>query len=492
MVDKKIIKKIKELYRNGRYEEIALFVKSGFKIHDILRWYGDLNEAEVIITAISCFLYGKKDKDNQDNLDDEMFLLAELDEGIKELIDSNNTFFKENIDSFIDYKFLNNCTNKSILALYDMGYRDLIIKGVLKYKINSIYLIEELLSIEEFKNKIITKEFLLHGFNSRYEKYFLNLPKDRRNLLSYYGVHVFGNDNYSGETCMLLKDNLFYLYKNNFPELSEDLIKIIIDLYGKVSFGCICYVINNIIVNNNYLNEMQIIANRFFKGQLEVVLSFSYKYPNLSSILFELDKIDINTVKKIYELSASDVLDGINELSIDEFIKSDIKDFSYSFDIEDNINNYNNISPVNIKKNIFLFNYYREIARIDTKGNWEEYLVRGLHYEALKEIYDSDKDNKDLLYEANIIGDVLFVIENAGMIMWLPFVMTEIQKKVLLEKLNNLKDKQCVDIYIGIANPNKNNYIFLNNGMPVNVGTAIEDVKRIKVDNIVKNKVLKS
>ena len=45
-----------------------------------------------------------------------------------------------------------------------------------------------------------------------------------------------------------------------------------------------------------------------------------------------------------------------------------------------------------------------------------------------------DKDNKDLLYEANKIGDVLFVIENAGMIMWLPSVMTEIQKKVLLKK----------------------------------------------------------
>lgn len=485
-------KLIKDLCKEKRYEEIGVIVESNFRINDILNKYNNLTEYELILTILSYYIYRQNnplEKINWDfnkekiDLRDEMFRIAELDDGIAYLFDKKNEFFMDNIRNFIDVDFLKNCTPKSILYLYNNGYKDLIINNILNYKLSAVYLIKELLLIPEVRELIITKDFLLHGFNNRYEDYFLNLPNDRRELLGCYGAHVFGNDNYSIETCERFKKNLKVLFKNNFIEFDDNLSNRLIELYGNVSYYVICFTINNVILDNNYLNKMQDIADKYFNKRIGIVLTFCYKYQKLSEKIFKLDDLNVNFIKKINNLVVIDVLDGVDNLSVENFLYSDIDDFSYSFNVVDEMNKYNtNVSPLNFKKDVFLYSYYKEIAVIDNKGNWDEYLVKRLHDETLKEIYLSDKEGMDILYNANINGDIVFVTENAGLIVWLPSILNSIQKDVLLNKLSNLKNIKGVDIFLGIANPNiEGNYIYLNDGMPLSLEMAITNIKRIKI-----------
>ena len=256
-----------------------------------------------------------------------------------------------------------------------------------------------------------------------------------------------------------------------------------INLYGVVSYDTICFVIYNTILNKNYLDEMQFVADKYFNKRIGVVLSFNCKYQNLSSKIFKLDVIDVNVIRKIYELSIGDVLDEVDLLSVEEFLECDIKDFSYSFKEKDYVNDIVSISPISFKTENSLYKYYRELAKIDSNGNWEEYLASNTHDDTLKEMYDINKEGMELLYEVNILGDIVFVIENAGLIIWLPPIMTKVQRDKLLEKLEILKNRGGVDIFLGVANPNvKGNYIYLNNGMSVNVEMAIDSVGRIRIE----------
>ena len=496
MVEDKEQELIKELYKRGNYDEIALFIDPGFRVCDILDEYDILTDSEKIITAISYYLYYvnsiSMNRDNYDkviDLKEEMFHLASLEDGIKELFDNNNDYFKKNIEKIVDVDFLKSCTSNSIFYLYQNGFSDLIINNVLNYKINGIYLIENLLSISEFRDKVLNKEFLLHGFNSRYKNFFYNLPDDRKELIGCYGAYVFGNDNYSDETCDRFKNDLRDIFKNNFPFMDNNLLNKIISLYGSVSYDVICFVIDNVNRAKEYLDGIQEIANRFFNKRIEIVLSFCYKYPNLSSKIFKLSKIDSNGIIKINKLAVIDVLEDIDNLSVEEFFISDIDNYSYSFDVDDELNQYNNISPISLKSEVFLYEYYREIARINKNGKWEEYLVKRLHDETLMEIYNTEEKGMDLLYKANINGDILFVTENASLIVWLPPVLTDIQKYIVVDKLNVLKEKKGIEIYLSIANPNKTgSYIYLNNGMPVNLEMAVDSVSRIKTNNDLKIK----
>ena len=497
MVEDKEQKLIKELYMQGNYNEIALLIDPSFRICDILGEYDILTESEKIIAAISYYLYYinsiNVNNDNYDkviDLKEDMFHLAELEDGIKELFDSNNVFFKKNIEKIVDVDFLKSCTSNSIFYLYQNGFSDLIINNVLNYKVSGFYLIENLLSISEFRDKVLNKRFLLHGFNSRYKKFFYNLPDDRKELVGCYGAYVFGNDNYGIETCERFKNDLRDIFKNNFPFMEDDLLNRIINLYGNVSYDVICFIIGNINKDEKYLEGVQEIANRFFNRRIEIVLSFCYKYPNLSSKIFKLNKIDSNNIIKINKLAVIDILEGIDSLSVDEFFDNDIDYYSYSFDVDDELNQYNNISPISLKSEVFLYEYYREIARIDKNGIWEEFLVKRLHDETLMEIYNNTEEKGiDILYKANINGDILFVTENASLIVWLPPVLTNSQKYILVDKLNILKEKKGIEIYLAIANPNKtNSYIYLNNGMPVNLEIAVDSVSRIKIKNDLKIK----
>ena len=70
-----------------------------------------------------------------------------------------------------------------------------------------------------------------------------------------------------------------------------------------------------------------------------------------------------------------------------------------------------------------------EIIKIDNRGFLGEYVVGDSHERTLRKIYGSyDKDVMEILYNANINGDILFMIENAGLAMWFPSSIIEKQK----------------------------------------------------------------
>ena len=497
-MDDERIKKIKELYKKGCYEEIAGLVNSNFRIIDIIKNYNELTEAEKIITAISYYIYRldnplKKTLWNFEkeivHLDCEMFHLGGLDEGIKELIDEGNEYFKENVKLFVDVDFLNNSTPKAIMHFYNMGYKNMIIDNVKNYKINSLHLIEELLLLDDFKNSVITKKFLLHGFNSRYKSYFFNLPDDRKKYIGLYGSCVFGNDNYSMDTCDGLRMNLREIFKNNFPEFEDELIERLVQLYGKISYQNICDVIKNVIEDIHYLDKMQVIADDFFNGDVNIVLAFACKYPNLSFNLFKLDNLDVDIVTKIGNLVSIDVLENIDNLSVEDFLECNIDDFSFSLDDDDFCRNNNSISPVNLKKSVVLYSYCYEIAIIDINGNWNEYLVKSSHYETLNKLYSflqdgNKKSGLEILYSINKYGDIVLAMENAGLIIWVPSIINKEQRDVLLEKLELLKEVKGIDIFVVITNlDKKNDFTYLNNSMSVSLDIAIDSVKRIRLED---------
>lgn len=143
------------------------------------------------------------------------------------------------------------------------------------------------------------------------------------------------------------------------------------------------------------------------------------------------------------------------------------------------------ISPNNRDEGVSLFLYDREIIRIDNKGFLSQYYVNDSHERTLRKIYGGyDRDIIELLYMANMKGDILFVIENSGLIIWLPPYIIERQKEKALSKLDSLKDIDDVDIYMGIANVDSFcDYKMINNGKTVSIDKAIDYLLSIKIDN---------
>jgi formylmethanofuran dehydrogenase subunit B len=135
--------------------------------------------------------------------------------------------------------------------------------------------------------------------------------------------------------------------------------------------------------------------------------------------------------------------------------------------------------------------YSKAIIKIDNRGFLSEYMVIDSHEGMLRYIYGGrDKNITQVLYDANMMGDILFVIENTALIIWLPSSMILKQRDKVLEKLEEIKNRDDVSVYVGIANPNHNcNYVMINDGMDISLDKAIDSVKRIKIRND-KNKTL--
>ena len=71
----------------------------------------------------------------------------------------------------------------------------------------------------------------------------------------------------------------------------------------------------------------------------------------------------------------------------------------------------------------------------------------------------------------------------------MPSVITSSQMKKVVDKLEEIKNVEEAEIYFMIANLDKENeFISFNNDIPINVETAIESIKRIRVKDLVKEK----
>ena len=173
-------------------------------------------------------------------------------------------------------------------------------------------------------------------------------------------------------------------------------------------------------------------------------------------------------------------------MSVNEFDMKKLNKMSYKIDKKTgNKYFYSRISPNNKSDNIILFMYNNEIIRIDNRGFLSQYYVDETHERSLRKIYGGyDKQIMEVVYEANMDGDILFVIENAGMIMWMPLFLMKKQKNKILERLESLKDKDNINIYMAIANSDSIcNYKYVNDGMSVSLNMAIEYVNGLMVNN---------
>lgn len=140
-------------------------------------------------------------------------------------------------------------------------------------------------------------------------------------------------------------------------------------------------------------------------------------------------------------------------------------------------------------KGMKLFKYTKEIVDMDLEGNVQNYNAFLGHEFTLREIYRNklnDVDNKDIMdiiYEANMMGSILLVTENAGLVIWMPPTLTDYQKKQLLLLVNKV-DVDNIDICVGCAKVYEyREFSLINDGCFMTYNETIEEINRIKIDN---------
>lgn len=497
---------IKILCTTDQYERIGKFIDNK-TIIDLTLNKIDVNDIitqeEILISIISTIKYYNKKIQETKNFEEveeltykieqikSMLLYFEIE--IQELIKTKNRYFKENFTEIIDLDYLQTCDTKIMIELFQNSAEDLIINIIPKLPKRKII---ELINMtanttKEIKDKIITRDIAIK-FNEEI-KFFENLPNDKLNLIAYYGNSVFENDGFK-RFHSIYKLNLKSLIEKRLTNLSQETQKIIINLYGNIPSRTIEFILKNLMIDNQYIEKMQSNASKYFSSNLNQAIIFQEKYPNLSKKIFNTNLTTDNDLKELLEkLSEKAVLESIDTLNIEELKETNLENYSYSTSDRTLATSKQQIGSIeNHNNGIILYNYSKEIIKLDINCNITNYNARSSHSVMYGEIYSSEQKNianknvMEIIHEANLTkGDILLATENAGLIIYFPPTITTNQKEQVIILLNQLKQmKTEISISLGIAIPNtKKDYVELNNNKFFNPEEAIEELNRIKVDD---------
>lgn len=294
------------------------------------------------------------------------------------------------------------------------------------------------------------------------------------------------NEINNDKNILSLEQILKFLYDTDHYEYYS---KIIIELYGKISVDIMEKIIKKMLLEGEYFDNLENIAVKYLDGDLVSVLLFDNKYPNLSNKVFN-SGIRLNEKLKqiIKQLASGIVVDGIDSLEFDEIEKNDINCYS-NFIGKDIVKtrSIDRISLANDNTQVMLFNYESEIIRIDFDSNIFCYDAYFSHDDTLRKIYRGEvmKNNNsmDIIYRANMKGDILFVIENASLIIWTPSIITTKQQEKVLEMLIRLKNKDAY-VAMGVSVPTINySFMMINGGRVMEVDMAIREFLEIEVSD---------
>lgn len=140
-------------------------------------------------------------------------------------------------------------------------------------------------------------------------------------------------------------------------------------------------------------------------------------------------------------------------------------------------------------KGIKLFKYTKEIVDMDLLCNIQNYNAFLGHEFTLREIYRNrltDVDNKDIMdiiYEANMMGSILLITENAGLVIWMPPTLTDYQKQQLFLLINKV-NVDNVDICVGCAKDyGYKEFSLINEGCFMTCDETIYEINKIRIDN---------
>lgn len=490
---------IKFLSINQHYDDISLFMDNigdniGANLDFLVgmldfMFYGEnefvLSDMDLILMYLSIIIYYKEidcktDDKIKDTIEGILTWIAELDTLMQKLFDTKNEYFLSHFDKIVDINFLKKCTKDSILVLYYNGYHKFIEDNVSQLETEQLF---GLFRIKSIRDRIISKKLLLKRlYVSDKMDFFLDLPVDKRELLAYYNFYLFssGKKIPTGSLARA-RDELKILLKNNFPEFDDVFSKKIVNLYGNVSAD----IISRVLLDKEYLDKMEKIAFQYLDGDLASVLTLSDKYPNLAKKIFSSHvKIDQELKLLIDKLVTDFTLDEVDSLEINELERVDLNNYSYLFEREKNVSLVDVYYPSDSSFHYFLFYFPREVIRIDLNG--EAICVPSFSYDdSIKAIYGRhDIEAIELIHRANIMGEILCIASRYGFRIWSSASITSCQQVKMLELLECIKNEKFVNISIGIAVPDTySNFVMLHDGMRMEVPQAIEEIKRIKIDD---------
>ncbi len=384
-----------------------------------------------------------------------MYRFATNEKGLLKLLNENNSLVIENLKKVLnqDYFYYLNNQDNLLLTLYQRGFKENI-------KRNILCLNDEMLAI--LFQDIKRKEFLINAkflyIKCDHFEYFLDLKMDLKYAIAYYMRHRLK---------VLDFDKLEIIINNNFKGiLDEQTKKFLINLFGKVSPDIIAFSINLALkYPNDFLKKFNYLVNEYFYDSIKTLL-FWERYPYLINELLK-EKKDKSKVLEVYNyLSQNPAILNIKNWEEDlENLTIDTKSHTHQ--------KYITSLSIQSSKQTVLFNNDREIIVIKENGEPVFLKVLEAHYKTLFEYYgynSKERNYKPVLYHANKNGDLILVIENEAIMVWLPNLLTAQQKELLLN-LNTLslnkKFTEKSEFYPNIVSDTKEQYYYFNGNEPL-------------------------
>lgn len=487
---------IKRMIREEKYDSIGSEVDNEIVRNLIFEEDDCLDEEDILLTLVSLYSYrqalierddlGDNSDFKKDNRQIKSFLLY-FDDGILNLLKGNNKYFCNCFFKIIDVDYLQMCNPLVLSFLLENNYDACIDKVLLLPRMKIMRLLRQLGGTSS-ENLLFTSDVALKF--SEEINFFKMLPDDKCNLLAYYGNDYF--DGVVRDRDEEYRNNIRHLIGDKLPCLSLKEQDMVVELFGVVSGRMIDSVLKKIMSNSKYLELMEEYSYKYFGGELVDCLMFREKYCKLFERLLEVSAVSDVLKKKLAFLSREAILAGIDDLTVLELESVSLDNYLYATDkgaLEAFKRQIGSIE--NYDEGVVLYNYSREIMRVDLNGMVECYDAKESHLVTYNEIYNSlqgemVQDVMALVYEANIKkGDVVFATENAGLIVYFPPTLTSLQMgivKALLERLVKVENDVYVSLGIAIEDKPKK-YVELNTQGFFSPGEALEAVRRIKIDD---------
>lgn len=347
-----------------------------------------------------------------------MYRLATNEKGLLQLLQTDNRFVLENIGTVLnqDYFYYTNGHQQLLLTLYEKGFKENI-------KNNILWLNEEILAF--LFQDLERKQFLIYA-NFLYTKcdhfeYFLDLKDDLKFAVGYYMRHYsqFFED-----------DKLKIIFANNFQDILDiKTQEFLMSLYSKVKRETIIFAINLALkYPNSLLEKINYLAQEYFSDEIKTLL-FWERYPHLMEQLLQ-EKKDKLKIWQVY----SYLIKNPAILNIKNW-DDDLATLTVDVEGQTCQKYIMSLSPQGEKKTV-LFNNEREIIIIKENGEPIFLEVLDAHYKTLCEYYgygNKERNYKPILYQANKAGDIVLVIENEAIMLWLPKFLTSLQQEMLLQ-----------------------------------------------------------
>lgn len=396
--------------------------------------------------------------------------LARSKEGIITLLKEKNSFVEKQI-----IKYFNDIFYKSLYEHNSLFLEELIELGFSKNIMEHIQDLEEFTLKNFLKKNNIQKEYLLPGalqkWNTRID-FFLDLPENKKSFVCYYKRDYYHKirKNHS-EPRIEYQKELEDIFHNNFDSLlSEELQRKILYFYGKVKDHTLMFLIKESLKEKElFLEKIEILSEKYFNKEQEKALELVEKHPFICNW---------NIEQKEFQKRIKYVIDH------PEFTYRDSQITFLTKGIDGLIPKFVSPTCFEVLEEPIL-TYNREVAIINEYGHLEEYNAFS-HEESLKVRYPNDRgDVISSLYYGNNLGDIIFMIENKSLIIWMPAKITKTRDETLKRTLDNIERKNNhnkINVSCAYAIPNRwKEYKYLNQGMAMDLEEFKRNLKYFEV-----------